>query len=76
MPRYRNLDGDSGVLRYETTPDSITLTFANGKRYLYSAARPGRPAVARMKALAQAGRGLSTFVSQHVRDNYERKLDD
>jgi hypothetical protein len=29
-----------------------------------------------MKALAQAGRGLSTFVSQHVRDNYERKLDD
>ena len=75
MPRYSNLSGDSGVIAYETSPDSITLAFANGDRYLYSHAGPGRDAVERMKALAKAGRGLSTFVSRHVRDNYERKLD-
>ena len=74
MPRYSNLSGKSGVVSYETTADSITLRFVNGDRYLYTAARPGRDAVDRMKALAKAGRGLSTFVSQHVRENYERKL--
>jgi hypothetical protein len=74
MPRYRNLDGHSGVLRYETTPDSITLTFVDGGRYVYSHERPGRECVERMKALAEAGRGLSTWVAQHVRERYDRKL--
>ena len=74
MPRYANLDGHSGVVAYRTTPSSITLTFVNGERYVYGPQHPGRAAVDRMKALAEAGRGLATFVSQHVRDNYERKL--
>jgi hypothetical protein len=74
MPRYRNLNGNSGVVSYTTAEDSITLMFRNGDRYLYSHARPGRAAVDRMKTLAKAGRGLSTFVSQHVREAYERKL--
>ncbi len=74
MPRYRNLDGHSGVVAYETTADSITLTFVGGERYLYASRRPGRDDVERMKAFAEAGRGLSTFVSQHVRERYERKL--
>ena len=74
MPRYRNLSGDSGVVAYETTSDSITLTFINGERYLYGAQRPGRAEVDQMKMLATLGRGLSTFVSQHVRDRYERKF--
>ena len=74
MPHYRNLSGHSGVVSYETTADSITLTFVNGDRYLYTAARPGRAAVDRMKTLAKAGRGLSTFVSQRVREAYERKV--
>ena len=74
MPRYANLNGNSGVVSYETTRESITLRFVNGEQYLYSYARPGRDAVDRMKALAKAGRGLSTFVAQHVREAYERKL--
>ncbi len=74
MPRYANLDGHSGVVAYTTTANSITLTFVGGERYLYDHVRPGRDAVARMKTLAKAGRGLSTFVSQHVREAYARKL--
>jgi hypothetical protein len=27
-----------------------------------------------MQELAQAGRGLSSFISQHVHDRYERKV--
>ncbi|MFL6699257.1 MAG: hypothetical protein ACJ8GJ_18995 [Vitreoscilla sp.] len=75
MPRYRNLNGHSGVRAYRIAPDAIDLTFVNGDSYRYSYIRPGRSEVERMKALAQTGQGLSTFVSQHVRDNYERKLD-
>ena len=75
MPRYKNLSGHSGVVEYETTTDSITLTFTDGRRYLYTSVSVGRAALDRMLALAKAGRGLSTFVSQHVRDAYERKLD-
>ena len=74
MPRYRNLTGDSGVVDYETTSDSITLTFVDGERYVHGPQRPGHAEVDRMKTLATLGRGLSTFVSQHVRDRYERKL--
>lgn len=74
MPRYSNLNGDSGVVAYETTADSITLAFVGGERYVYTHERPGRDAVDRMKALAKDGRGLATFVSQHVRDDYARKL--
>ena len=74
MPRYANLDGHSGVVAYETTADAITLTFVGGERYVYTHERPGRDAVDRMKALAKAGRGLATFVSQHVREAYARKL--
>lgn len=74
MPRYRNLSRHSGVVAYETTEDAITLTFVNGERYAYSTRRPGRAVVEHMKTLARAGRGLSTYVSQQVRDNYDRKL--
>jgi hypothetical protein len=75
MPRYKNLSGHSGVVAYETTTDSITLTFTDGDRYVYTSVSVGRAALDRMIALAKAGRGLSTFVSQNVRENYERKLD-
>ena len=74
MPRYKNLSGDSGVIAYEIAPDSITLTFVNGDEYRYSYIRPGRTTVEHMKTLARRGSDLSTYVSQHVRDNYECKL--
>jgi hypothetical protein len=74
MPRYANRAGNSGVVAYDITPDAITLTFVNGDRYLYTSSRPGRADVERMKALAKAGQGLSTFVARHVREAYERKL--
>lgn len=74
MRPYANRSGDSGVVAYETSPASITLRFGTGGEYLYDYTRPGAAKVEKMKALAAAGRGLSTFVSQHVGDGYARKV--
>ena len=73
MQRYLNLAGDSGVLAYAITPTSIRVKFSGSDRvYVYSHASAGKAHVEEMKRLAQAGRGLSTYISQHVADDYVR----
>lgn len=74
MQRYRNHSGESGVVAYDIDAGSITVEFRNGERYLYTEDSAGGANIARMQELAQAGRGLSSFISQHVHDRYERKL--
>lgn len=73
MEPYKNLSGDSGVTHYAIGLGSISVRFRDGTTYLYDAARPGVEHVERMQALARAGRGLSTYISKHVRDAYARK---
>lgn len=68
MPRYRNLSGESGVVAYEIGEGAITVAFRGGERYLYTARSAGAENIAKMQELARAGRGLATFVSQHVKD--------
>jgi hypothetical protein len=75
MQRYANLGGDSGVVAYAIAPGQITVRFRHGPAYVYDASAPGPGAVAEMQRLARAGRGLSTYISQQVRDRYARKLD-
>lgn len=71
MKRYRKLSGGSGVLAYELVgADAIDVKFADGTVYSYSYASTGRDRVERMKALARAGRGLSTYIAQQVRGAY------
>lgn len=72
MERYGNLDGDSGVVAYRLFPDRIWVKFRGGDIYEYGPLRPGPRKVETMKRLARSGRGLSTFISRHVRENYER----
>ncbi len=36
MDRYKNLDGDSGVVGYEIADTSITVGFRDGSIYLYT----------------------------------------
>lgn len=74
MKRYKNLSGSSGVRRYEITADAITIEFAGGATYRYDHTTPGRTLVETMKALAAAGEGLSTFISQHVGNDYAEKV--
>ncbi|MEI7036820.1 hypothetical protein [Fulvimonas yonginensis] len=73
MPRYRNLDGNSGVTRYELGADWIQVWFVNGEDYRYSAANVGMEHVLNMHALARAGKGLAGYISKHVHDDYDRE---
>lgn len=75
MTPYRNLNGDSGVLSYETTEDSIHVVFSSGahRNYLYNHSRPGKAMVDRMKLLAAQGRGLNSYITTTVRKSYARK---
>lgn len=74
MKRYRNSSGKSGVRAYEIYADRILIEFAAGDIYVYSYRMPGKADVEQMKTLAEKGKGLSTYISQNVRDRYESKL--
>ena len=74
MKRYRNLSGDSGVVAYAFGPESVIVRFQDGRNYVYTAQSVGAPAIEKMKRLAKAGRGLSTYISQEVKDKYARKF--
>lgn len=74
MERYKNKNGNSGIVAFEIKEKSIAIRFISGETYLYDYTVPGRREVEQMKKLAQAGRGLSTFISQSVRERYAAKL--
>ena len=72
---YKSRNADAGVRSFEILPDAILLEFADRKwRYLYNAEKPGRTHVDNMKRLALTGKGLTTYVNQHVRENYAARL--
>lgn len=72
MEPYKNKQGNSGVLAYELGPDFIRLRFRDRDDvYTYSYRSAGKRKIESMKKLAKTGKGLSTFVSRHVRDQYE-----
>jgi len=74
MHRYKNRSGESGVLAYDIGRRSITVEFSGGTRYLYTDQSAGAENITEMQRLATLGSGLSTYISQVVRERYARKL--
>jgi hypothetical protein len=74
MQRYKHAGSESGVVSYDIDAGQIIVQFKNGKRYLYTEDSAGAANIARMQALAQAGHGLASFISQHVSTLYEREI--
>jgi hypothetical protein len=74
MQRYKHKGGDAGVVAWQDRSNGIVLRFADGSTYLYTYATPGRDHVAAMRKLAKKGRGLTTYVNQHVGSSYAMKL--
>jgi len=74
MKRYRNRGGNSGVKSYDMGDTFIKVTFADGEIYLYDYSNPGKNHVEKMKILARAGKGLSTYISRYVKENYSEKI--
>ena len=71
MKKYGRLSGDAGVVAYALKKDAIDVKFVDGRVYRYSHASAGAEHIARMKVLAEEGKGLTTYISQHVRERYE-----
>lgn len=74
MVRYKNLSGNSGVYAYEIGVDNINVQFTDGSIYVYTNSSTGHSNLQRMKALAQSGRGLNSFISTTIRKNYFARL--
>lgn len=74
MHRYKNRSGESGVVAYDIGRRSITVEFDGGVRYLYTDGSAGADNITEMQRLATLGSGLSTYISQIVRERYARKL--
>jgi hypothetical protein len=74
MKKYKNLEGSSGVTRYEVQPESIVVEFNDADRYLYTYTSSGKKAIEKMKLLAAEGKGLSTYISQSVKEKFAKKL--
>ncbi len=64
----------SGVAALSIHPTAIDIEFRDGKRYRYDTNHPGPEAVKAMHRLALAGRGLATYINQHVRDRFATRL--
>lgn len=74
MKRYRDTSGDSGVALYGYGDDWIDVVFkSSAVIYRYTNSTTGARHVREMKRLADAGDGLSAYISQHVRENYESR---
>lgn len=74
MQAYKNTSGKGGIKAYEIGEDCITIAFNDGGVYLYDYTAPGKQHVAHMKKLADKGSGLTTYINQHVRERYAKKL--
>lgn len=73
MKSYKGSE-NAGVSAYEMFKDGIKLEFKDGGTYSYTNRKPGKDHVKNMKTLAISGSGLTTYVNQNVRDNYDEKL--
>ena len=76
LQRYANRHGDSGVTAYAIDDDAIAVEFAHGPVYVYTRRDIGARHFAALCAAAQAGRGLSTWISRHVQSHYAAHFDD
>jgi len=70
---YARHHGNSGVVAYAIGSDYIVVQFKSGDAYLYTAKSTGREQIEEMKRSADAGQGLSAYISRH-QDRYERTL--
>jgi hypothetical protein len=72
---YANLGGNSGISNYEIVGSSIIIEFVQTNyRYVCNTAKPGPEHVQTMMNLAKRGKGLATYISQHVGPTYARKI--
>ncbi|MES2598229.1 MAG: hypothetical protein V4662_23040 [Verrucomicrobiota bacterium] len=75
MKPYKDTDGNSGISAYRCGDGWIRVRFKEGGTYEYRAAEIGAAHLKAMKRLAEAGKGLTTYINANsrVRDGYSRR---
>jgi len=73
MQKYSGQLRRGGAVAFEIGAEWIDVEFTSGWIYRFTYNRPGALRVERMKELALSGRGLSTFISRHVKNRYESR---
>lgn len=70
MTPYPDRAGDSGIAAYEAGRSWIRIRFKHGGTYEYRASATGAAHVRALQRLAEAVRGLNTYINTHahVRD--------
>lgn len=73
--KYNDSSGKSGIVEFETTPDSITVQFKDGWKYTYTSDKIGQSKVNTMQDLAYGGEGLNSFINKNpdVKGGYTSK---
>lgn len=74
METYANRSGQSGVRSFDVLPDGIVIEFRSGDRYLYSIPECGGEKVKQLIHFAREGKGLATYINQHIREMCPAKL--
>jgi len=72
--RYKNLGGKSTVARYELAKDAVTIEFKDHSVYRYTNQSADPANIGEMKKLAEAGKGLGTFIEAKLKDRFLRKI--
>ena len=73
MKEYINNRGNSPIEYYEIKTQSIIIWFKGGKSYSYSyVGGAGEHNVETIKELAISGTGLSAYITQNVRFDYDK----
>jgi len=75
MQPYKSTAENSGVSAYEIGDEFIIVEFQDGSTYLYNYTSTGKHHIDQMKILALTGQGLTTYINQHVREHYAKKLE-
>lgn len=71
MEKYSNQRGNSPITNFQIESERIVVWFQGGKSYSYSYRIAVRNHVERMKILAKNGSGLSAYITQNERFDYD-----
>jgi macrodomain Ter protein organizer (MatP/YcbG family) len=74
MQRYSNFSGNAGVQAYQAGSNYIDVQFDDGAIYRYTYSSASKEAVEEMQRLAEAGKGLTTYINRYVKEAYAAKL--
>ena len=64
-------DGSKAIKSYKIADTYIDVVFSNGRKYRYSVSSAGQEHVDRMKELAEAGEGLTSYINQYTKNMFE-----